>query len=1059
MRCPKCGYPNREGAVACDHCRTRLSSPCPRCGFGVDEGASACPRCGQALSEGRAALSASERQLYILGERYQVMQQLSRGRTSSVYRALDRASGRMVAVKRLDLVALVTPAEKRAAVAQFEREASALEALGHPGVVPVLDHFREKESVFAVMGWVTGSTLADIRLEGAMAEPQVRALGLQLAAALAYLHSQTPPIIMRDLKPSHVMVNSAGQAVLLDLGLSRLFKPGQSRGEANRGTSPYEAPEQADGGYAGPQADVYALATLLLVMARGAGGASTELSPSLRRALVQARRKDPDKRTQSMDRFARALDSGEVPALQTPTVSAPTVAAEPVTAEQPEPPAPEKPARKPRPARSATPEITVVTKRLHITRQPGRERAGYRLKLRNNLPEPVEITARSGVAWLTVPGDPFLVAPSAEHSITVVADLAKAPRAGANVAHAVLIVNGGRHWVAAEVTEPAPSLVVETPLLDFGTVGPQGGLASLTLRNDGGGRIPVRVTSAHPWLSISSGDLALEAGQAASLEVRIRGDQAPEAGIFDAALLVDSDLGQAPVAITFSRGKPELRLSPEELRLGAIRHPESAKAEIVLSNTGTAPALVRFSSVHEALTLSHSEVNLTPQYRVRVSACLDTSGLPPGKLQLKPAVRISSAAGSYQLGLEAEVLRPLLAVSDTDFDLGLLSPEDVAGARASLVVSNRGNADLDFEMEAQVPWLVAEPEQGRLVGGASTVIALSLNAKELQAPGLHEGRPAMIVRSQGGSIPLVARLKLIRPMLAVDPPSLDFGVVLSHGVGEQRLVLTNEGTGQLPWTARTDAAWLEITPASGAGEEGSSTPITVRAYGLALPSGTDQARANLMFSGPHNRQSVPVTVALSQPILNVEPVADLADSLDLAPARGQIILFNRGVGDLKATVTTMESNVTLSRPEVLIPSGRSAAVEVAVTPAEDWEPGERAMAAALQVASNGGDAEVDLRFRVSVRPKLEVAPDRLVLRIDSGGAIIVRNVGKATVSGTVKVSDGWLKVTPERLTIRSGRRARLEVSAIAMPEIEDATATVSIIVEDIVETVEVSVTQ
>ena len=1058
MRCPKCGYPNREGAVVCDHCRTRLSLPCPRCGFGVDEGASACPRCGQAIAGGQAAPSAAEKQLFILGGRYQVLQQVSRGRTSAVYRAHDRSTGRTVAVKRLDTIALVTPEEKRSALAQFEREVTLLEGLKHRGVVPVLDHFREKQSVFVVMPWVTGSTLAEVRLEGPLPEPQVRAIGLQLAAAIGYLHSQSPPILLRDLKPSHVMIDTAGRAILLDLGLSRLFRAGQSRGTANRGTAPYEAPEQADDGYAGPQSDVHALSTLLLVLARGPAGTGKALSPTFRRAIARARRKDPDRRTPTMERFARSLATGgEAVATPALVLEAAPESAPDDTEVAPPTPAPVPP--RPRPDRAALPQVTIITKRLRVVRRPGRTRAGYRLRLRNNLPEPVDVRVRSGVPWLTVPANTITVPPSSEHAITVAADLRQAPAPGTRASRAVLLIDGGRRWVPAEVVEPPPALVVDKQSLDFGTVGPQGGVACLAVRNDGGGSIPVRVTARHPWLSLSRAELSLAPGQEAEVEVRLRGDEAPEPGRYEGAVVVDTDLDQVPVDVSFAVGRPELRLHQTALALGTIRHPDEAQTEIVLSNRGSAPAQVRFSSTHEALTLSHGDVTLPSQHRVRVTAKLETKGLPAGKLSLSPAVRVSSAAGSYALPLEAEVVRPLLAVSERDFDLGRLTPAEVDAAEASLVVSNQGNADLEFEIEPHVPWLQAEPASARLVGGASTVVRLSLSATDAQTPGIQEGQPTATVRSQGGVIPLSLRFALIRPVLAVEPAAIDFGIVPAQGVGERHLVLANRGTGPLRWAARTDAAWLEIAPSAGECAEGASSPIVVRAYGLAIPTGTDQAKGTLVFEGPHNRQAVPATVALSQPILMVAPVAELPESVDLAPTQGQVMLFNRGAGDLEATVTSKHPSVTVTRPDVLIGSGRSAAVEVIVTPEDDWGPGMRDLGGALQVDSNGGTADVDLRLLISVRTEFSLTPDRLVLSLGGEGAIIVRNLGRGTLEGAVTTSADWLQVRPRQVTVRPGRRARLEVTAMEKADSsEDGSALVTVASAGTTETVEVSIT-
>ncbi|NPV08161.1 MAG: protein kinase [Anaerolineae bacterium] len=1050
MRCPECGYPNREGAVACEHCRARLRLPCPRCGFGLDGDATACPRCGQSVVSGRPARSALGRELYVLAGRYQVLQQASRSRTSAVYRALDLQSGHTVAVKRLDLVALVTAEEKRTALANFLREVSALETLRHPGVVPILSHFRDKDSVGVVMPWIEGETLQEIYRRGPLLEPQVRALGAQLADAIAFLHSQEPPVLLRDLKPSHVMVTKRGDAILLDLGLSRHFRAGQSRGEANRGTPPFEAPEQAAEAYAGPESDIYALGTLLLLLARGPkdGRGAPDLSPTLRRALARARRQDPAKRYPSMAHLRRAL----APADDAQPAAAPATAPSGDTVTPA--PAPATPARP-----AAMPDITVVTRRLRIVRSPKRRQVGYRLRLRNNLQRVVTAQVRTAVPWLTPASDTIELDPDAEGSVLIRANLDQIPAHTSRVPRAVLVIAAGRHWVPAEVVEPAPELELDRQALDFGLVGPEGATQPITVSNAGGGQLSVHLSTAVPWLQVSTSDVRLEAGRSATVQVRLTPEAPEEGGTFTRALLVDSDAGQAYADVSFSRGRPELCVQPEALSFGAVRHPEAAQAELIVANPGSAPLTARIRSADDAITVITPEVTVPPRQWVRVSARLDTGSLKPGRLTLPSAIRITSPVGNRQLAAEVEVIRPLLAVADNDLDFGALGPHEVARAQLSLVLSNRGNEALTFRLVPQVVWIAARPAEGSLRPGSSTVVTVSLTEAATEQPGAHQASPALAVRSEGGNIGIAARYKLVKPVLEVEPASLDFGVIPEQGVSERHLTIANSGTGDLHWSATTDAPWVELSPSSGVCPEGETTSLTVRAYGLAVPSGTHQARALLTFHGPHNSRPVPATVAFSQPILAVEPVLSLPDSVDFAPVQGQLILFNRGVGELRAAVASSVPWVSVLDPEVSIASGRSETVAIAAQPPQDMHPGEVTLPGALFVSSNGGEAEVELRLRVVARPQIELTPDRLVLKPGMEGIIIVRNAGRATADGIAQASAAWLSVRPRQLTIRPGHRARLRVVAESPPAGQEIGAVVVVAIGEWRGEVEVVITE
>jgi hypothetical protein len=579
------------------------------------------------------------------------------------------------------------------------------------------------------------------------------------------------------------------------------------------------------------------------------------------------------------------------------------------------------------------------------------------------------------------------------------------------------------------------------------------------VRNAGGGRLSVHISASVPWLHVTNPDVELDSGQSAKVTVRLAPDAPATGGAFPGALLADSDVGQAYSDVTFSRGRAELLVEPEVLAFGRVRHPEVAEAELVLSNPGTAPVAVRLRATHEALSLSATEVNLPARHRARLRARLATASLAPGALQLPGAVRVTSPVGNYQIGVAVEVVRPLLAVSETGLDFGTLEPEQVSSAQGSLVVSNRGSEPLEFSFEPQVTWLAAWPAEGRLVPGASTVITLTLSGEATETPGVHEAAPAAVIRSEGGIVGIAARYRLVKPVLEVEPASLDFGVMPEQGVSERHLVLSNTGTGDLPWSAATDAPWIELSPSSGICPEGGTIAVTARAYGLALPAGTREARATVTFTGPHNSRTVAMAVALSQPIMAVEPAVELPDSVDFQPVEGRLIIFNRGVGELHATVQANLPWVSLPRPEVIIPSGRSGAVLLRAEPPSDMGPGDVALPGALAVTSNGGDAEVELRLRVVARPQIELTPDRLVLKPGTEGTIIVRNVGLATVNGTVSASATWLSVGPRQLTIRPGSRARVKVAAPATLQNGSDRATVTVSVGELRDEVEVVISE
>lgn len=261
----------------------------------------------------------------MLAGRYQIEKVIGTGGMSVVYSARDRrfrAINRLCAVKEMFDMLGDGPIRQRAREA-FEREANLLASLNHHAVPKVFDYFTESERHYLVHELVEGQDLARYLHQRARPVPPDRVIdwAVQLSQVLATLHSATPPIIFRDLKPSNVMLRPDGRIVLIDFGIAKHFQPVQKG--TMIGTEGYAPPEQYEG-ISSPQTDVYALAATLHQLLtntdpqeyrpfsfdqRPIRTYNQDVSPELEAVIMRALHQDASQRWESMVAFAGALEA------------------------------------------------------------------------------------------------------------------------------------------------------------------------------------------------------------------------------------------------------------------------------------------------------------------------------------------------------------------------------------------------------------------------------------------------------------------------------------------------------------------------------------------------------------------------------------------------------------------------------------------------------------------------------------------------------------------------------------------------------------------------------
>ena len=304
---------------------------CPACNAQNQDTANFCAFCGHRLA---GLLSTGT----VLQGRYRITKLLGKGGMGAVYQAQDlRLGGRLVAVKEN----FDTSPE---AQAQFQLEATMLANLNHPNLPRVIDHFIEPSGKqYLVMDFVEGEDLEQmLARQGRLAESQALLWFGQVCDAVEHMHSQIPPIIHRDIKPANVIVTPAGKAMLVDLGIAKVYQYGKQTVAAARAVTPgFSPPEQYGGAPTDARSDIYSLGATLYCMLTGQvppeamdrlGGApltpprqlNPTVSPATEGAIIWAMELDSTSRPQTVGELRQAL--GRRPVEYTaPPVPAPAV--------------------------------------------------------------------------------------------------------------------------------------------------------------------------------------------------------------------------------------------------------------------------------------------------------------------------------------------------------------------------------------------------------------------------------------------------------------------------------------------------------------------------------------------------------------------------------------------------------------------------------------------------------------------------------------------------------------------------------------------------------------
>lgn len=243
---------------------------------------------------------------------YDIEDIIAEGGTATIYKCVESSFKRPVAVKVLSQQ-LVSKCPE--IITRFEQESSTLARLNHPNIIHVIDHGIVGGLPYVVMEYVDGMSLGSALQHDELEFRKKLDIVIQVCKALAYGHRNG--VVHRDIKPANVLLDTAGNVHVANLGIAQLMDVHPDEQGQVTGATEYLAPEQKSGrGSLSAATDIYSLGVIMYEMFTGQLPDDPPAFPSYHNAAVPAYLdeviitcldKDPEKRYASAEQVKDRL--------------------------------------------------------------------------------------------------------------------------------------------------------------------------------------------------------------------------------------------------------------------------------------------------------------------------------------------------------------------------------------------------------------------------------------------------------------------------------------------------------------------------------------------------------------------------------------------------------------------------------------------------------------------------------------------------------------------------------------------------------------------------------
>lgn len=194
--------------------------------------------------------------------KYDVNKKIGSGEFCDVFKAINRQTGTIVALKRLKICQILDGQSRFDCL----REIRLLRKLDHPNIIRLTESFYANNELFIVLEYANAGDLSKMldycrKKQTALTEKNVWNFFSQVCTGLSYMHGQR--VMHRDLKPANILINRDGTIKLGDLGLSAILSATSDNARSLVGTPYYMAPERLSEQEYNFKADIWSLGCLL----------------------------------------------------------------------------------------------------------------------------------------------------------------------------------------------------------------------------------------------------------------------------------------------------------------------------------------------------------------------------------------------------------------------------------------------------------------------------------------------------------------------------------------------------------------------------------------------------------------------------------------------------------------------------------------------------------------------------------------------------------------------------------------------------------------------------